>query len=224
MGAAADRQGGIVDIGRATGMQQGSTPSQQPADVPVPPGGGVAPAGRVPSRRAKRWRRALLALALIIVAFCAATARLFIWPAQGMPPRVSAIVMLDGPGSALDVAVRMAAQHRAPYLVVSQGTPASRDPCPRQVRGVTLICFNPVPATTRGEAQFVGRLAGKYHWQSIAVVTITPQASRARLRVQRCFAGQVYSVTAPLTRSSWPYQIAYEWAALMKALVVQRGC
>jgi hypothetical protein len=224
MGAAAKRQGGIVDISRTTGMPSGSGPPQQPADVPVPFGGGAAPADRVPSRRARRWRRALLALVLIIVAFCAATARLFIWPAQGMPPQVSAIVMLDGPGNTLDVAVRLAEQHRAPFLVVSQGSPASRDPCPRQVRGVTLICFNPVPATTQGEAEFVGRLARKYRWHSIAVVAITPQASRARLRMERCFAGQVYMVTARLTRSSWPYQIRYEWAALVKALVAERNC
>ena len=121
-----------------------------------------------------------------------------------MPPRVDAIVMLDSPGHPLDVAVRLAAQHRAPFLVVSQGTPASRDPCPRQVPGVTLICFNPTPPTTQGEAEFVGRLAKKYHWQSIAVVAITPQDSRARLRVERCFAGQVYVVTAPIRLSTWP--------------------
>jgi hypothetical protein len=193
-------------------------------ELPARSGGGVIPAVRAPSRRGRRWRKPLLALVVIIVAFCAATARLFIWPPQGMPPRVSAIVMLDGPGNALDVAVRLAVRHRAPFLVISQGTPASRDPCPRQVREVTLICFNPVPATTQGEAEFIGRLAKKYRWQSVAVVAITPQASRARLRVERCFAGQVYVVTAPLTRSTWPYQITYEWAALVKALVMQRGC
>jgi len=33
-----------------------------------------------------------------------ATALLFIWPDQGMPSRVDAIVMLDGPGRALGVA------------------------------------------------------------------------------------------------------------------------
>jgi len=224
MGAAGIRQGGIVDIGRASGMPSRSTPPQQPAEVPVPSADGTASATRVPSRRAKRWRKALLALALIIAAFCAATARLFIWPAQGMPPRVSAIVMLDGPGNVLDVAVGLAAQHRAPFLVVSQGTVASHDPCPGQIRGVTLICFNAVPANTQGEAEFVGHLATKYHWHSIAVVAITPQATRARLRVERCFAGQVYLVTAPLTRSSWPYQIAYQWGALVKALVIQRSC
>jgi hypothetical protein len=132
--------------------------------------------------------------------------------------------MLDGPGNVLDVAVRLAAQHRAPYLVVSQGTVASHDPCPGKIQGVKLICFNAVPANTQGEAEFVGRLATMYHWHSLAVVAITPQAVRARLRVERCFAGQVYVVTAPLARTSWPYQIAYQWGALVKALVVQRSC
>jgi hypothetical protein len=175
-------------------------------------------------RNGKRWHKVLIALAAVFFVVCAATARLFIWPDQGMPSRVDAIVMLDGPGSALNVAVRLAAQHRAPFLVVSRGTPASRDPCPKPVPGVTLICFNPVPPTTQGEAEFVGRLARKYHWQSIAVVAITPQDSRARLRVERCFDGHVYMVSAPIRLSTWPYQIAYEWAALVKALVIQRSC
>ena len=31
-------------------------------------------------------------------------------------------------------------------------------------------------------------------------------------------------MTAPLSLSAWPYQIAYEWGAFVKALVFQRGC
>ena len=176
------------------------------------------------SARGKRRRRTLIAVTVVFVVFCAATARLFVWPDQGMPSRVDAIVMLDSPGRPLNVAVRLAEQHRAPFLVISQGTAASRDPCPRPVPEVTLICFNPTPPTTRGEAEFVGRLARKHHWQSIAVVAITTQDSRARLRIERCFPGQVYIVTAPIKLSTWPYQISYEWAALVKALVFQRGC
>jgi hypothetical protein len=196
----------------------------QADEAPVPYGVEEVPAPSVAPQRGMRWRKTLIALAVVFVSFSAATARLFIWPVQGMPPHVSAIVMLDGPGSALNVAVRLAEQHRAPFLVISRGTVASHDPCPRHLPNVQLICFNPVPATTQGEAEFVGRLAKKYHWQSIAVVAITPQDSRARLRVERCFAGEVYVVTAPIRPATWPYQIAYEWAALAKALVIQRGC
>ena len=175
-------------------------------------------------RGGKGWRKAMIALAVALIAFSAVTARLFIWPAQGMPTRVSAIVMLDSPGDTLNVALRLAAQHRAPFLVVSLGTPDSGYGCPRPIPRVRLMCFNPRPATTQGEAEFAGRLARKYHWHSVAVVAITPQDSRARLRVERCFAGRVYVVTAPIALGYWPYRIAYEWGALTKALVVQRAC
>ena len=166
----------------------------------------------------------MIVVAILVIAFSTATARLFIWPDQGMPARVSAIVMLDSPGNSVSAALRLERQHRAPFLVISEGTYLSGYGCPGPIHRVKLICFNPSPATTQGEAEFVGRLARKYHWHSIAVVTITPQDSRARLRVERCFAGPVYVVTRPVALASWPYQIAYEWGAMIKALVLQRGC
>ena len=115
-----------------------------------------------------------------------------------MPATVSAIVSLDRPGGTLNTALRLAEQRRASFLVISLGTPESGYGCPRPIAGVRLICFNPSPGTTQGEAEFVGRLAREYHWRSIAVVTITPQASRARLRIERCFGGPVYVVTTPI--------------------------
>lgn len=190
-------------------------------EVPIP---FSRPGASGPVRKGRRWRRALIVLAVIFIAVVAATARLFIWPDQGMPHRVSAIVMLDSPGAPLGAALRLAGQHRASFLVISLGTPASSYGCPRPPPSVKVICFNPRPATTQGEAEFVGRMARKYHWSSVTVVAITPQGSRARLRVERCFAGHVYVVTTPVTLSSWPYQIAYEWGALVKAVVIQRGC
>ena len=65
----------------------------------------------------------MITLAVVFCVICVATARLFIWPDQGMPPRVDAIVMLDSPGDALGSALRLAREHRAPYLVISLGTP-----------------------------------------------------------------------------------------------------
>jgi hypothetical protein len=161
---------------------------------------------------------------VVLVAFLGATARLFVWPDRGLPPTVDAIVSLDVPYGAVGEAVRLAEQHRAPYLVVSLGRPQSSYGCPPPVTGVRLICFNPDPATTRGEAEVVGRLAHRYHWHSIAVVTITPQDTRARLRMERCFTGPVYVRTTPIPGGAWPNQLAYEWGALFKALVLQRSC
>ena len=177
---------------------------------------------RAPVRK-RHWR---LVVVVLVMAIGAATARLFIWPDQGMPARVSAIVMLNGPGDRLDTALNLAWQHRAPFVVISRGSPAygHGGDCAPSIPHVTVICFDPNPSTTKGEAEYVGRLARKYHWQSIALVTITPQDSRGRLRVERCFAGPVYVVTAPLSLSAWPYQIAYEWGATAKALILQRSC
>jgi hypothetical protein len=171
-------------------------------------------------------KKALLVLAAAIAVLAAATARLFIWPAQGMPSKVSAIVLLAGPGNLLGRAVDLAREHRAAFLVISLGTPLSGNQCPPPIPDVRLICFNPVPATTQGEAEFVGRLARRDGWRSVALVTITPQDTRARLRVERCFPGRVYVVTAPpaASQTNWPYQIAYQWAALLKALILQRSC
>lgn len=39
-----------------------------------------------------------------------------------------------------------------------------------------------------------------------------------------CFGGSVYVITASLPMSNWPYQIAYEWGALIKALFLYRAC
>lgn len=191
-------------------------------------------AGKTPPREPKGARRragiaprtGLIGLAVAVAVLAAATARLFIWPAQGLPGKVSAIVVLAGPGNVLGPALDLARDHRAPFLVISLGTPQSGYQCPPRIPGVRLICFNPVPASTQGEAEFVGRLAKRYRWRSLALVTITPQDTRARLRISRCFPGHVYAVTAPPapSQTNWPYQIAYEWGALLKALILQRTC
>ena len=66
----------------------------------------------------------------VVVAFGLVTARLFVWPAQGMPTSVDAIVMLAGPGNRLPVALQLAREHRAPVLVVSRGWQGYGGPCP----------------------------------------------------------------------------------------------
>lgn len=198
-------------------------------EVPDQSSSGAKPAPT--DRRRSRRRYAAAAVIVALVAFTAATARLFVWPASGMPARVDAIVMLDGPGARLHEALALARAHRAAALVISNGSapagPQSSGPgygCAPPIPGVRVICFSPDPSTTQGEAEFAGRLARTYHWHSMVLVTIAPQDSRARLRVERCFSGSVYAVTAPIRRYLWPYELAYEWAATLKALVLQRHC
>jgi uncharacterized SAM-binding protein YcdF (DUF218 family) len=167
---------------------------------------------------------ALSAVGVVLVVFLAATAWLFVWPARGMPARVDAIVMMAGPGNRLAEALRLAREHRAPFLVISKGFDGYGGPCPQPIRGVKLTCFNPDPASTRGEAEFAGRLARRYHWDSIVLVTSIPQDWRARQRMQHCFRGSVYSMTVGIPWYSWPYEIAYEWGATIKMLAFQPNC
>ncbi len=172
----------------------------------------------------RRWRRILAIAISLVVVFAGLTARLLVWPAQGMPAHVDAIVLMAGPGDRLAVALQLAHEQRAPVLVVSQGQHGYGGPCPPPVQGVRLICFEPVPGNTRGEAEFIGKLARQYGWHSVVLVTTAEQDTRARILVRRCFAGDVYVVTASQPLSSLPYQIAYGWGALLKALLVVRAC
>jgi hypothetical protein len=160
----------------------------------------------------------------LVAVLAVVTARLLVWPATGMPPRVSAIVMMDGPGDRLTVALQLAHEHRAPVLVVSQGWMGYGGPCPAGIPGVKLICFEPNPGNTRGEAEFAGRLAKRYHWQSVVLVTTREQDTRARIIMGRCFSGPVYVMTASRPFLDWPKQIAYGWGALFKALFLYRAC
>ena len=172
------------------------------------------------------WRRALGATLVLLLAFAVATARILVWPARGMPSRVDAIVMLAGPGNRLPVALQLATERRAPVLVVSLGHLGYGGPCPAASAApkVKIICFDPVPADTRGEAEFAARLARRYGWRSVVLVTIAAQATRARLIIRRCYSGAVYVVTAPQAWYEWPYQIAYGWGSLFKALLLERAC
>ena len=174
----------------------------------------------------RRRRQVITALLIMLAGFGVATVRLFIVPPQGMPSRVDAIVMLNGPGDRLTTALNLAWAHRAPMIVISRGSRywGHGSVCAPKIPGERVICFDADPATTRGEAEFAGRLARRYGWHSIVLVATTPQDTRARLRVGRCFSGRIYVINASLPASEWPYAIAYEWAATIKALVLQRSC
>jgi aryl-alcohol dehydrogenase-like predicted oxidoreductase/uncharacterized SAM-binding protein YcdF (DUF218 family) len=166
----------------------------------------------------------LIAVIALIAVFVLVTARLLIWPAEGMPARADAVVMMAGPGDRLAAATRLAREHRAPVLVVSQGQHGYGGPCPAPVPGVKLICFDPDPGNTRGEAEFASRLAKRYGWHSVVLVTTATQDTRARIVMRRCFGGSIYVITAPLPWYDLPYQIAYGWGALFKALFLHRAC
>lgn len=170
-------------------------------------------------------RAAVVGCAIVLALLAVLTARVFVFPdLQPLPARADAIVELAGPGDENRdrVALDLARDQEAPVLV--QSTLASDTACLPPVAGVRLICFHPEPATTRGEARYIGALAARRNWRSVILVTTPDQAWRAHLRVARCFPGDVYVATAHLPPWDWLRQIPYQWLASVKALTIERSC
>jgi uncharacterized SAM-binding protein YcdF (DUF218 family) len=149
---------------------------------------------------------------------------LFVWPATDRPQRVDAIVSMDGDDEAAREAkaVSLAKQGYAPVLLFSQGAFRST-PCPKVPR-TTVVCFEPVPGRTVGEVEWAARYARAHRWHSLMIVPGRAQATRARLLMERCFSGRIVVVPAGVPLLHLPYQVVYEWGALVKALLVDTGC
>jgi hypothetical protein len=190
-----------------------ATEPWDPGPAPVPAPGGL-----------RRRRLVRSAAGLVVVAFVLATAKLYVFPHRDTPARVDAIVMFAGSSGRLELAESLAQLGYAPVLAVSQ--PTASDPCPPDtIPNVQVVCFHPKPLTTQGEARWTGATAKARGWHSILVITSTPQDTRARLRLSRCYDGQVRVMSVdPSTRAVWAYMVTYEWAATLKALVLQRSC
>jgi uncharacterized SAM-binding protein YcdF (DUF218 family) len=178
------------------------------------------------ARRSHRPRKIILTALVLLVLFAAATIHLFVRPSLApLPAHADAIVELAGPGDRDAVALALAERHVAP-IVIQSTLPgdAISDTCLPRTTGETIRCFSPEPPTTRGEARYIGEQAAAGHWKSVIIVTTPDHAWRARLRVERCFPGQVYVATSPLPPMDWFRQIPYQWAATAKAELFQRDC
>jgi hypothetical protein len=164
---------------------------------------------------------------LAIAAFSAVTLRLFVFPDLNAPAPSDAIVVLGGgPGAqSTDEGIRLAQEGFAPTLAFSV-SPSTR--CPIRLKAVPyihLLCFVPEPLTTQGEARSIAKFAGDLHWHRVIVVMPIPQASRARLRIGRCFAGHILEVgVTPTGVWGWTREVVYEWGAMLKAVVLQPSC
>jgi uncharacterized SAM-binding protein YcdF (DUF218 family) len=89
----------------------------------------------------------------------------------------------------------------------------------------TVTCFAPDPATTRGEAREIARLAQANHWHHVVVVAPVFHLSRARMIIERCYRGDLTMIAAQasIPIQLWVYQYAYQTAGFAKAFT-QQGC
>ena len=174
--------------------------------------------------RPRSRRRWLVAVVIVVVLFAAATARLFVWSPIDRPGPSDAVVALGGdPGQRrAAAAIQLAVAWHVPVAVISLGGGAAT--CPRPPRHVQVICFRPDPVDTRGEAEYVARLAARRHWGRIMVVPERSQTTRARLLFERCTDVHLLMVPVSDPPAHLPFDVLYEWGALTKALLWQRSC
>ncbi|MCU4185327.1 hypothetical protein K6U06_13215 [Acidiferrimicrobium sp. IK] len=179
------------------------------------------------TRPTRRPRAGLLALAVaaVLAAVVVAISYWRFWaPATDAPQSADAIVILGGEAEESTFPSTLAAQGWAPNLVMSLPNPAQV--CPPSTGSLNVICFKPDPKSTRGEARAIGALARQHGWKRLIIVSGRAQTSRARLRVARCWNGELLMVPAPAPSSVGKrlFTVAYEWGATAKALLWQRSC
>jgi uncharacterized SAM-binding protein YcdF (DUF218 family) len=150
-------------------------------------------------------------------------------PTDPAHPADALVVFAGGRGERLSKAESLLRQDAAPTLVISNGRdarwPAANRLCASRQR-FEVLCPQPHPDTTQGEARMVRDLAARRGWRSVAVVTSTYHAGRARLLLRRCFDGQL-EVVAAAPREPWLRTWAranVELAGLVRALVTTQDC
>ncbi|MEZ5244776.1 MAG: ElyC/SanA/YdcF family protein [Acidimicrobiales bacterium] len=178
-------------------------------------------------------RRILLStLAALVVLGGLLTERWFVHPHKDEPGTADAIFVLGGGGDRVGYALDLARDGVATEVVFASPFVASENvwaarPCnrvrpPRFSDEVTFTCYEPDPATTRGEARLLRDLAAERGWETVVVVASTDQITRARRLIARCWDGEV-RVTGPDHDDPWPIRALYEWGAGIKATLL-RGC
>ena len=108
------------------------------------------------SARHRGRRIIFIAIAALVALFLVLTAVLFVWPATNAPRRSDAIVVLGGSGPRIQKGLALARAGYAPYLVLSD---PGDEPCHWAIHNVKVICFDPNPSTTQGEARETTTLA-----------------------------------------------------------------
>jgi uncharacterized SAM-binding protein YcdF (DUF218 family) len=159
---------------------------------------------------------------------------LFVWaPWSGDPPQhADAVVVLSGGlNRRLDPALALMQRGVAPVLAISA---AQHDRKWKKARRLCageegplryrVLCFQPVPYSTRGEARAIGRLARAHGWHRVVVVTSTFHTTRARMLIARCYRDRLWLVGT----SSPPLRLLEDWidetGKLLVQLTVERSC
>jgi uncharacterized SAM-binding protein YcdF (DUF218 family) len=163
---------------------------------------------------------------VLLAAFVAATAYLFVWPDSDTAPHgADAVVVLSGGrGHRLAEGRRLIAQGVSDTLVISDGLDPGWVEAGRLCRTGRAICFTPDPYSTQGEARWIAQEARERGWDSVVVVTSTYHVRRTRMIVRRCYGGDLAVVGATPPVGNRIVGVAWEWPKSVYYLTLNRGC
>lgn len=171
--------------------------------------------------------RALVTLLLVgAVVLAVASVPVLLMAPDDDVTSADAVVVLAGDESRLPVAVSLVRRGVAPVLLVS--TDSSDEPrarlCEAGTTGYELVCREPVPYSTRGEARMTDSLARERGWDSVVVVTSRFHVRRTRMLFDRCLDADVAVYAAPNPSWSLLESVPLEWAKLARDGLTERGC
>jgi uncharacterized SAM-binding protein YcdF (DUF218 family) len=145
--------------------------------------------------------------------------------------RADAIVVLGGEHDGReDYGIGLARDGWASTVVLSNPYPADdtimKRVCTPPGGGIEVLCERPDPVTTRGEAEFMHRLAAERSWHKIIVVTWRYHMPRAKWIFSQCFSREPNAVVMQavprrydFSVPHWEFVYAYQDFAFAKAFV-----
>lgn len=167
----------------------------------------------------------------LVVVWVAGSLRFFAFPSvmtsQDQVGSVDAVYIL---GAATDerlaAGVELVESTSSDQLVVTvtPGNPLHRF-CSED-HDFTVHCLTPDPVSTRGEARQWADLAERQQFDSVAIITMRPHATRTMGYFERCFSGNIHVVDDQVLSFSaleWGKQFIYETGAMLK-FAASKGC
>ncbi|WP_278266083.1 hypothetical protein [Nocardia sp. AG03] len=175
-------------------------------------------------------RTGWLLLGALVTASAAAIAGLPVYVApqrDPVRPADAVVVLSGGLDERFEVGVALAEHGMAAEVLISLGDDPDDPRMDRYCGGrlpVRVSCFVPDAARIDGEAREIVRRATIYGWRHLIVVTSTPELSRARLLVGKCFDGELTMVAAATGAGAkyWTWMYVRESAGYLRAFVNQR--
>lgn len=150
-------------------------------------------------RRRSPTNQVLLGLLILAVLISGWTA--FVFPrldqARADPPaHTEVIYLLGGEEHGAEMGFRMLDEGRGDTLVLSWVGDEVPE-CITGYRGHRVICVEPYPATTQGEAMLLPQLMDQNEWKSVTVATWPAHLPRTRLLFERCYSSHIsYAATS----------------------------